>query len=524
MSVERMGINRVAIIDGYTDEPAGLGVPPYINVYPRLIAGSLWLADKSIEVFYWTIDEIRRNLSYFIEKARTCDIVVFIVGPEVPGRYIGGIPISYRELEHLTYLTRQSTRILVGPAARYGLGMGGGTIAVDRTKLKMLFDEVVTGDPELFFYEVAINGLEKTEPCRLRGNYDLANIAFLKGSRIILQHPNYGWNLVVEIETYRGCPRWITGGCSFCIEPRYGRPIMRKPEDIVREVEALYRVGARHFRIGRQPDILAYMSQEIGEKEFPRPNPYMLKRLFHGIRSVAPGLRILHIDNVNPGTIAYNPRESVEALKTIVKYHSPGDVAALGIETFDEKVVKANNLKVYPDEALEAIRIINKIGSSRGWSGLPHLLPGINLLYGLPGETRETYYVNIEYLKKILEEKLMIRRVNVRKVSVLEGTPLWLYRSKVRSLIRKYDSLYRWYRIRVMKEFDRKMLRRIVPPGTIIRYLYLEKHYAGYTIARQPASYPITVKIHGIYSLKKVVDIRVRSTASKSVVGSIIAS
>ena len=29
------------ILDCYTDEPAGLGVPPYLGVYPRYISGSI---------------------------------------------------------------------------------------------------------------------------------------------------------------------------------------------------------------------------------------------------------------------------------------------------------------------------------------------------------------------------------------------------------------------------------------------------------------------------------------------------
>ena len=413
---------------------------------------------------------------------------------------------------------------MVGPAARYGFGLGGGSQAISPSRLKRFFDEIVRGDPEIYFYDLARYGFEKADPNLLRKDYRLANKAFVKGSKIITQHPNYGWNLVVEIETYRGCPRWIVGGCSFCIEPRYGRPIMRRPRDVVLEVEALYRFGARHFRIGRQPDILTYMSSEIGEKEFPKPNPSELEKLFYGIRTVAPGLRVLHIDNVNPGTIVYNPRESIEALKIIIKYHTPGDVAAMGIETFDERVVKINNLKVYPDEAIKAIEIVNKYGYIRGWNGLPHLLPGINLLHGLPGESRETYRVNIEYLKKILEKKLLVRRVNIRKVTVLENTPLWIKKDEVVRLLRKYDRIYQWYRRRVMEFFDHKMLERIAPPGTLFRYLYTEKHVGGFTIARLPGSYPIATKIPGHIPLRKVVDARIKSVASKSVVAEPIKS
>ena len=42
------------ILDCYTDEPAGLGVPPYLGTYPRYIAGSL---DET--PYYITIDDLR---------------------------------------------------------------------------------------------------------------------------------------------------------------------------------------------------------------------------------------------------------------------------------------------------------------------------------------------------------------------------------------------------------------------------------------------------------------------------------
>jgi len=42
------------ILDCYTDEAAGLGVPPYLGTYPRYIAGYL-----NEDVYYLTIDDIR---------------------------------------------------------------------------------------------------------------------------------------------------------------------------------------------------------------------------------------------------------------------------------------------------------------------------------------------------------------------------------------------------------------------------------------------------------------------------------
>uniref|UniRef100_A0A7C2BK82 Radical SAM protein n=1 Tax=Thermosphaera aggregans TaxID=54254 RepID=A0A7C2BK82_9CREN len=515
-------MNKILIIDGYTDEPAGLGVPPYINVYPRLIAGAVWSVKKDVRISYWTVDQYRRNPGELFKQAFESDLIVIIAGMEVPGHYVGGKPMSFKELEYLAMRLSNKDLILTGPAARFGFGAGGGTSAYSTRLLKKYFKEIVRGDVELYFKGLVTEGFEKTDPYRLREDYSTADEAFVKGARIVQQHPNYGRNLIVEIETFRGCPRWVTGGCSFCIEPRYGKPITRKPESIVREVGELYSLGVRHVRIGRQPDILVYGSSRIGDEEFPKPCPEILEKVFKGIRNVAPGLRTIHIDNVNPGTIAKHPKESLDALKVIIKYHTPGDVAALGIESFDERVVRANNLKATPDEAMEALRLINRVGRIRGWNGLPHLLPGINLLYGLPGETRETFRVNEEHLGKIIHEGLLIRRVNIRKVSILENTPLWLRRRQVYGNLAKHEWLYKNHRIRVMRLFDKEMLRKVVPEGVLLPYLYVERSGRNMSLARFPGSYPIAVKFYSSLPKYSIVSGIVKKHSSKSVLAELV--
>src|SRR3974390_1386067 len=108
------------------------------------------------------------------------------------------------------------------------------------------------------------------------------------------------------------------------------------------------------------------------------------------------------MDNANPGTIARHPEASRAVLKTIVKYHTSGDVAAFGMESADPQVIRQNNLKAQPEEVREAIRIVNEVGGGRGDSGLPELLPGLNFVYGLIGETKETFRLNYEFLESLL--------------------------------------------------------------------------------------------------------------------------
>ena len=88
----------------------------------------------------------------------------------------------------------------------------------------------------------------------------------VRGSRIVTQHPGFPRNYIIcEIETYRGCPRYITGGCSFCTEPLYGEPRQRQIDGIVGEIESLYKHGVRAFRIGRQADLYTYGALSRGK-------------------------------------------------------------------------------------------------------------------------------------------------------------------------------------------------------------------------------------------------------------------
>ncbi|MEM1508579.1 MAG: radical SAM protein [Thermofilaceae archaeon] len=485
---------RSLIIDGYTDEPAGLGVPPYMDVYPRYITGAIWSADSGAEIRYVTVDYARQNLDLVLKYAASCDLVVFVAGIIVPGKYLGGEPIKLEELVRWVSLIEGGLKVLGGPVARFGYGVAGGRPAVPPEYFENYFDLVAKGDVEIIIYNLIKEKLrvEAVDPTETRDGYELINKFAVKGSRIVEQHPNWGWNLIAEIETYRGCPRWVTGGCSFCIEPRYGAVVFRDAKSIASEVEALHRCGVKHFRLGRQPDILAYMAKGVNEVEFPKPNPEKIEELFKSVRAAAPELKVLHIDNVNPGTIAHHEKDAKEALKIIVQYHTPGDVAALGIESADPRVVKANNLKANPEDSFNAIKVVNEVGVVRGWNGMPELLPGINFVLGLKGETKDTFRLNMEFLRSILKEKLMVRRINIRQVLALPGTSMWSIGDRIVKAHRKY---FREFKMRVRVEFDKPMLRLITPRGIILKALFVEAHEGKYSLARQVGSYPLLVYV-----------------------------
>ncbi len=483
------------IIDGYVDEPACLGVPPYIAPYPRYIAGAL--IEKGVrheDIAYRTIDQLRVS-----KEKLDYDLTVVVAGMTVPGKYLRATPISRHELKELSHL--EGTKILGGPV-RLGFGEEGGTCAKELEVTGFL---LAKKDIEAFVYEALDDFLDPDSTGhRMRTTEEIARWSE-KGAFIIKQHPDFPY-VMCELETYRGCPRH--SHCSFCTEPFYGMPDYREINDVAREVAALYQHGARYFRIGRQPDLFMYRAKK------GVPDPAAIERLYRGIRNAAPELKVLHMDNANPVTLARFPEESRNIAEIIVKYHTSGDVAALGMESADPEVVRANDLKASPDEVFEAIKLLNDVGGARGESGLPELLPGINFVHGLKGETRKTFELNFEFMKKVLDSGLMVRRVNIRQVMIFAGTPMQGHEE----LAAKHKDFFLRYKEKMRNEIDLPMLRRVIPSGCVMKDVRTEV-FDKITFGRQLGTYPLLVGIPAQVELNRFYDVMVTDHGYRSITG-----
>ena len=133
------------ILDCYTDEPAGLGVPPYLGTYPRYITGYL-----GEEVNYLTIDDLRlwRKFNGVIHETRKSqktdittynltanyknvnkilqetDTLIVVLGVHVPGKYLSAIPGTLNEIIPMIR-DLNCKKILTGPAV-FGTQLFGG--------------------------------------------------------------------------------------------------------------------------------------------------------------------------------------------------------------------------------------------------------------------------------------------------------------------------------------------------------------------------------------------------------------
>lgn len=504
-------IMKAIILDGYVDEPACFGVPPYLSPYPRYTAGALVDAGfKEEDISYFTIDTVRTSGKTLTEQFKTADVFIIISGMTVPGKYLRGTPITAEEIRALFRLSG-GIKILGGPI-RLGYSNEGGIAA---TGLSFLPDgvQVAQKDIESFVYDYFSNNFVPAH--RYRTAQDIA-VWSRKGAFIVKQHPDFP-NLICELETYRGCGR--KKHCSFCTEAFYGKPDFRDEEDIIAETELLYNNGCRHFRIGRQPDLFAYKGTDAGGANL-KPNPDAIEKLYSGIRRAAPDLKTLHMDNGNPITIAEYPDESREILNTIVKYHTPGDVIAMGVESADPAVITANGLKATPEHVLKAVRLVNEAGAARGANGMPEILPGINFVYGLLGETKKTYQLNYDFLKQIYDEGLMVRRINLRQVMVFPKTPL--SDSKISDF--KNEKLFRAHKEQVRKTIDLPMLQRAVPVGTVLKDVFMEvaersENSKSITFGRQFGTYPLLVAVPGELEPNRFYDILVTNHGFRSITG-----
>jgi len=497
---------RVCIVDCYSDEPAGLGVPPYLGTTPRYVFGAAMVSGS--EPLYVNVDDVRAswnqrydaiNLTRRPDETRrmlqSADMLVVLGGSHTPGKYLRANPGVPREIRRIVE-TSGAPVFVGGPIAEGTMG-GGRSLRSDREALGSPAG-IIDGDPEAFVHELLSEGGQPSMP--VHRSYEQLDRYAIAGASLLAQ-TGAGPDLVCEVETSRGCARAVVGGCSFCSEcSRFGLPQFRDARGIVSEIRSLSVHGARNVRLGRQSCFFSYQASGIGEVEVPIPNPIAIESLLSACAEM--GLNSLHIDNVNPAVVASHPVES-ECIATSIACHcTPGNVEALGVESADPEVVKRNNLKASPEEALSAVELICKQGSGIGWNGQPMFLPGINFVLGLPGETSDTYAQNFEFLRSILDRGLSLRRTNIRKVVPIRGTPLWGARWSQKAMRRNAKRFIE----RVRSEIDRPMLRRTYPSGTVLRGLVSELPQGNITFCRFPGSYPVVVGVEERLGPRQILD------------------
>lgn len=512
---------KIAIIDCYTDEPSGFGVPPYLGVFPRYIAGYIKKRQPDATITYLTVDDLRAtDPTYTKEKTSdNTDIFVYnrtpndpvktlqetdqlyvIVGVQVPGKYLSAVPGTFKEIT--TLLERHGVikdtkgkkshnlnrLVFAGPAmSEFGTQAQGGKFAEHATEIIKHTMDNVHVMPEAFFT-----------------NYATLQDYAMDGAKIV--SPQFPKPAIIELETSRGCYRTIN--CSYCTEPLADRQSFREQEDIVNEMKVFYDLGHRHFRFGRQTCFFSYK----------RHKPEELEKLFKMTWEACPDIKVLHIDNVDPVRVI--TKHGIEMTKLTVKYCTPGNIAPMGIETFDEEVVRKNDLNSMPNVSMKAIQILNEYGKERGENGMPKFLPGVNIILGLIGENKQTHEANITHLKECVENDMWVRRINVRQVVPFYGTKL--YKEAKNKFIKKNRAKYFRWRKQIRDEVDVPLLHKMFPEGIVIKDCMAEVYKNGVTYFRQLGTYPIIIGVKGKYQIKTFYDLQITSNMKRSLVGKVV--
>lgn len=467
------------IIDGFTDEHSGYGVPPFVNTHPRYLAGAL--AQMGHEWEYVTIDDVRfasrvprpsaletsrdkslRNTSrnrdrtsLLLSQAAT---VYVIAGRFVDYEYASAIPVSPDELAALLspYPARKVLVYVISTQHERGpdvLQSFDRNVFAHATTLPA--HEYVLGHPVAYSELAAISVIGAAVLSRLSNDF------------------------IVELETAHGC-NWKPG-CTFCIEAaRKDSPVYRPVADIHAEVRACYAHGARHFRLGRQPNLFNYMGGD----------PAQMELLLSGIREICPELLTLHIDNTSPQDIITSTGRAIAS--HIARFCTSGNIGSFGVESFDPEVRERNRLNSNPADILEAIAIFNEVGAQRGETGLPALLPGLNLIHGLPGQRPETLTHNLRCLTEILDRGFMTRRTFVRGLTDPTG-----FLNEASSRYRRLEESLDHWQAEIEREFALPMLKRVVPNGTILRGARAEFWTKTGTLFRQIGTCPIRIHVEG---------------------------
>ena len=524
-------MGRWLVFDGYEDEPAAFGVPNYIGFHVRYICGVL--ESRGLPYEYVTVDQWRIRNKSQSESMKThgrepidfsdLEGIVILAGAVVPGKYVRGTPISRREIDQIISDVPRGTPILCGGwAIRQWRYSGWSPIRGD------LFCTVQDVDASLNHFLESGRWENRKRSSEQWENWALAGAA----SKAVSEHPDLvspdgsPGPLTYEVELYQGCVRFKRG-CKFCIEPKKGVPIWRSEGDVIREVRAALDSGVRNVRIGGATDIFTYFAEGVEDLEYPIPQPEPIARVLHGLRDDE-RLEVLHVDNGNPSIIAENIEPSTEITKTLVETLSDGAVLSFGIESADPTVHEKNWLNCNSEQLRTAIRLVNKFGREKGSRGLPRLLPGLNFIAGLNGETESTYHKNLDLLRSIKDEGLWLRRINIRQV---EGN----------SFQEVNESQFKRFKTCVRDEIDNPLLKEMFPEGSILRDVRWEAHddrirrpeqvtdpiyrdpeingTPGVTFGRQIGAYPILVGVSYRIPLESSSDVLITGHGNRSISG-----
>jgi radical SAM superfamily enzyme with C-terminal helix-hairpin-helix motif len=112
---------------------------------------------------------------------------------------------------------------------------------------------------------------------------------------------------------------------------------------------------------------------------------------------------------------------------------------------------------------------------------MPKLLPGLNFIRGLDGESPATDAMDLEFLRQLKAEGLLFRRINIRQVNPVRK-PFKARVSKAR---------FQEFKRAVREQFDQPWLQEVAPVGTVLKDVFTEVRDGKMTYGRQVGTYAL---------------------------------
>jgi radical SAM superfamily enzyme with C-terminal helix-hairpin-helix motif len=138
----------------------------------------------------------------------------------------------------------------------------------------------------------------------------------------------------------------------------------------------------------------------------------------------------------------------------------------------------------------------------------------LNFVFGLEGETKKTFQLNYEFLKKILDDGLLLRRINLRQIIPIPGTRMSNFGNKI---ISKHKYEFQRFKRQVRENIERPLLEKILPRDIILKNIFTEMYEGKVTFGRQIGSYPLLVGIPSVLPLHKFFDAKIIDYGYRSV-------
>jgi radical SAM superfamily enzyme with C-terminal helix-hairpin-helix motif len=140
---------------------------------------------------------------------------------------------------------------------------------------------------------------------------------------------------------------------------------------------------------------------------------------------------------------------------------------------------------------------------------MPKLLPGLNFVCGLDGETAATFAMNLEFLRDLKRRGLLFRRINIRQVNPVRRA----FSSKVPK------AFFREFKDKVRTEIDHAWLQEVAPTGTVLTHVFTEAREGRLTYGRQVGTYALLVGLVEDVPMRSWLDVVVVGHGYRSVSG-----